>query len=64
MAGCRRSWNGNCHGKGREESGRFLKKAAQKLFLCWAMGVDADNAHGSKGAEDYFLFTKSSLQDI
>jgi hypothetical protein len=20
------------------ESGRFLKKAAQKLYLCWAMG--------------------------
>jgi hypothetical protein len=27
-------------------SSRFLKKAAQKLLLCWAMGVDADNAHG------------------
>jgi hypothetical protein len=22
----------------RKESGRFLKKAAQKLLLCWAMG--------------------------
>ncbi len=31
---------------GREESGRFLKKAAQKLFLCWAMGVVGDKAHG------------------
>ena len=30
----------------REGSGRFLKKAAQKLLLCWAMGVVADNAHG------------------
>jgi hypothetical protein len=29
-----------------EESGRFLKKAAQKLLLCWAMGCVADNAHG------------------
>jgi hypothetical protein len=29
-----------------EESGRFLKKAAQKLFLCWAMGCVGDNARG------------------
>ena len=29
-----------------EESSRFLKKAAQKLLLCWAMGVVGDNAHG------------------
>jgi hypothetical protein len=29
-----------------EESSRFLKKAAQKLLLCWAMGVVADTAHG------------------
>ena len=28
------------------ESGRFLKKAAQKLLLCWARGFDADIAHG------------------
>jgi hypothetical protein len=28
-----------------EESGRFLKKAAQKLLLCWAMGCVSDNAH-------------------
>jgi hypothetical protein len=28
-----------------KESSRFLKKAAQKLFLCWVMGVGADNAH-------------------
>jgi hypothetical protein len=27
-------------------SGRFLKKAAQKLLLCWAMGGVSDNAHG------------------
>jgi hypothetical protein len=26
----------------REKSGRFLKKAAQKLFLCWAAGVVGD----------------------
>jgi hypothetical protein len=26
-------------------SSRFLKKAAQKLLLCWAMGGDGDNAH-------------------
>ncbi len=30
---------------GERESGRFLKKAAQKLFLCWAMGTVADSAH-------------------
>jgi hypothetical protein len=29
-----------------EESGRFLKKAAQKFLLCWAMGFVRDNAHG------------------
>jgi hypothetical protein len=29
----------------REGSSRFLKKAAQKLLLCWGMGVVADNAH-------------------
>jgi hypothetical protein len=29
-----------------EESGRFLKKAAQKLLLCWAMGCVGANAHG------------------
>jgi hypothetical protein len=29
-----------------KESSRFLKKAAQKLYLCWAMGVVGDNAHG------------------
>jgi hypothetical protein len=29
-----------------EESGRFLKKTAQKLLLCWAMGFVSDNAHG------------------
>jgi hypothetical protein len=28
-----------------EESGRFLKKAAQKFLRCWAMGVVADEAH-------------------
>jgi hypothetical protein len=27
-----------------EVSGRFLKKAAQKLLLCWAMGCVGDNA--------------------
>jgi hypothetical protein len=29
-----------------EESSRFLKKAAQKLLLLWAMGVVTDKAHG------------------
>jgi hypothetical protein len=28
-----------------EGRGRFLKKAAQKLLLCWAWGVVADTAH-------------------
>jgi hypothetical protein len=28
----------------RERSGRFLKKAAQKLLLCWAMGGVSGNA--------------------
>jgi hypothetical protein len=27
------------------ESGRFLKKAAQKLLLCWAVGVVGGDAH-------------------
>jgi hypothetical protein len=30
----------------REESGRFLKKAAQKFLRCWVMGVVGDNAYG------------------
>jgi hypothetical protein len=30
----------------RKESGRFLKKAAQKFLLLWAKGVVADNALG------------------
>jgi hypothetical protein len=30
----------------RKESGRFLKKAAQKLLLCGVMGGVGDNAHG------------------
>jgi len=29
-----------------KESGRFLKKAAQKLLVHWAMGDVGDNAHG------------------
>jgi hypothetical protein len=29
-----------------QESGRFLKKAAQKLLFRWAKGVVSDNAHG------------------
>jgi hypothetical protein len=28
-----------------KKSRRFLKKAPQKLLLCWVMGVVADNAH-------------------
>jgi hypothetical protein len=28
------------------EKSRFLKKAAQKLLLIWAMGADGANAHG------------------
>jgi hypothetical protein len=30
-----------------QESGRFLEKAAQKLLLCWVMGVVGDIAHSS-----------------
>jgi hypothetical protein len=30
----------------KAKSGRFLKKAAQKFLLCWAMGIVTDNAHG------------------
>jgi hypothetical protein len=30
----------------RKASGRFLKKAAQKLLFRWAIGVVADKAHG------------------
>ncbi|HEY1855788.1 hypothetical protein [Acidocella sp.] len=33
-------------GSQSEASGRFLKKAAQKLLLCWAMGGVGDKAHG------------------
>ena len=29
-----------------EERGRFLKKAAQKFWLCWAMGCVGASAHG------------------
>jgi hypothetical protein len=28
-----------------KESSRFLKKAAQKLLLCWVMGCVTDTAH-------------------
>jgi hypothetical protein len=28
----------------REESSRFLKKAAQKFLLCWVPGAVSDNA--------------------
>jgi hypothetical protein len=31
--------------RGRKESSRFLKKAAQKLLLCWGMGGVPDSAH-------------------
>jgi hypothetical protein len=29
-----------------KESGRFLKKAAQKFLSRWVMGCVSDNAHG------------------
>jgi hypothetical protein len=29
-----------------KEGSRFLKKAAQKRLLCWAMGVVGAKAHG------------------
>ena len=34
------------HSAAHKASSRFLKKAAQKLSLCWAMGVVGDKAHG------------------
>ncbi|HEY1855889.1 hypothetical protein [Acidocella sp.] len=34
-----------CFDDAGEESGRFLKKAAQKFLLIWVMGVVTDNAH-------------------
>ncbi|HEY1858160.1 hypothetical protein [Acidocella sp.] len=46
-----------------KESSRFLKKAAQKFLLRWAMGVVANNANGPRLIKFFccFLFTKSSL---
>jgi hypothetical protein len=35
-----------------------LKKAAQKLLLCWAMGVGSDNAHGRKEQKTSFCSQK------
>jgi hypothetical protein len=32
----------------REQSSRFLKKAAQKLLVAWACGVATSTAHGTK----------------
>ncbi|HEY1858494.1 hypothetical protein [Acidocella sp.] len=43
---------------GKEESGRFLKKAAQKLLLCWAMDVVGANAHGRKEQKTTFCSQK------
>jgi hypothetical protein len=45
-----------------EESGRFLKKATQKLLLRWAMGVVDGNAHGPEFIKFFcfFLFAKRS----
>jgi hypothetical protein len=34
------------YGAQREVRSRFLKKAAQKLLLCWATGDVGENAHG------------------
>jgi hypothetical protein len=39
-------WTVNLWAGERKASVRFLKKAAQKLLLCWAMGNVSDNAHG------------------
>jgi hypothetical protein len=33
---------------GRDASGRFLKKAAQKLLLCWATGGETSTAQRSR----------------
>jgi hypothetical protein len=47
----------------RQESGRFLKKAAQKLLLCWAMGVSptAPMAQINKVFLLLFVHKKKSL---
>jgi hypothetical protein len=41
-------------------SGRFLKKAAQKLFLVWAGSGETSTAQVKK-VFCFFLFTKRSL---
>jgi hypothetical protein len=33
----------------KEESGRFLKKAAQKLLLCWAEGLKVPAVRSTVG---------------
>jgi hypothetical protein len=38
-----------------EESRRFLKKAPQKLLLCWVMGCVDDNAHGPHKIKVFLL---------
>jgi 3-hydroxyacyl-CoA dehydrogenase len=45
-----------------EESGRFLKKAAQKFLLCWAMGLSPTKPIAQhKKVFCFFLFAKRSL---
>jgi hypothetical protein len=43
---------------GDKESSRFLKKAAQKLLLCWAMGVVGDEAHAPRSRKLLFVHKK------
>jgi hypothetical protein len=42
-------------GKG-EGSGRFLKKAAPKISVSWAMGVGGANAHGQASQKSFCFF--------
>ncbi len=44
----------------KEESGRFLKKAAQKFLFAWASGGETSTAQFKK-CFCFFLFTKRSL---
>ncbi|HEY1856264.1 hypothetical protein [Acidocella sp.] len=45
----------------RKGSSRFLKKAAQTLLLCWAMGFVADNAHGPASQSFFATFCSQKV---
>jgi hypothetical protein len=46
---------------GHEGSSRFLKKAAQKFLLCWAMGVVGANAHGPEEQSFFATFCSQKV---